>query len=74
MRGTTINGERRSLERHVVINGTHIRIKSVFTDDVPLEKAPANIARRRLVIISFSVGTACSIYYLPPTAAVHLEN
>ena len=49
MRGTTIKGERRSLERHVVINGTHIRIKSVFAGDVPLEKALANIARRRLV-------------------------
>ena len=34
--------------RNVIINGTHIRIKSVFSDKIPLEKALGNIAKRKL--------------------------
>jgi len=36
-----------AIERNVVVNGTHIRVKSVF-GDIPLEKALANIAKRKL--------------------------
>ena len=35
-----------SVQRDIVINGTHIRVKSVF-GDIPLEKALANIAKRK---------------------------
>ena len=35
------------IQRDVVINGTHIRVKSVF-GDIPLEKVLANIAKRKL--------------------------
>ena len=35
-------------ERDIVINGTHIHIKSVFNDKIPLEKALGNIAKRKL--------------------------
>lgn len=38
-----------SIERNVVINGTHIHVKSVF-GDIPLEKALANIAKRKLAV------------------------
>jgi|GEM_PF-5937133 len=37
-----------TIERNVVVNGTHIRIKSVFNGDIPLEKALGNIAKRKL--------------------------
>ena len=37
-----------TIERNMVINGTHIHIKSVFSDKIPLEKALANIAQRKL--------------------------
>lgn len=37
-----------TVERNLVINGTHFRIKSVFSDKIPLEKALANIAKRKL--------------------------
>jgi len=35
------------IERNLKINDTHIRVKSVF-GNIPLEKALANIAKRRL--------------------------
>jgi len=38
-----------TIERNVVVNGTHIRVKSVF-GDIPLEKALANIAKRKLAV------------------------
>jgi hypothetical protein len=34
--------------RNVVINGTHVRIKSVFDGKIPLEKALGNIAARKI--------------------------
>ena len=34
-------------ERDIVINGTYIRVKSVF-GDIPLEKALGNVAKRKL--------------------------
>lgn len=34
-------------ERDIVINGTYIRVKSVF-GDIPLEKALGNIVKRKL--------------------------
>ena len=37
-------------ERKIVINGTHIRIKSVFDNKITLEKALTNIAKRKLAI------------------------
>ena len=37
-----------AVERDIVINGTHIRIKSVFNGNIPLEKALGNIAVRKL--------------------------
>jgi len=45
-----VNGKRRAIERDVIINGTHIRIRSIFTGTIPLEKALANIAKRKLAI------------------------
>ena len=36
------------IERDVVINGTHIHVKSIFDGKVPLEKALGNIAKRKL--------------------------
>jgi len=36
------------IERNIFVNGTHIRVKSVFNGDIPLEKALANIAKRKL--------------------------
>ena len=40
--------EHKPIERNVVINGTHIRVKSVFSGTIPLEKALGNIAKRKL--------------------------
>ena len=37
-----------TVERNMVINGTHVHITSVFKDTIPLEKALANIAKRKL--------------------------
>ena len=36
-----------AIERNVTINGTYVRIKSIF-GDIPLDKVLANIAKRRL--------------------------
>jgi len=41
-------GERSTIERRLVINGTHIRVRSVFENIIPLEKALTNIATRKL--------------------------
>ena len=35
-------------ERDIVINGTHIHVKSVFNDKIPLERALGNIAKQKL--------------------------
>jgi len=35
------------IERNITVNGTYIRVKSIF-GDIPLDKALANIAKRRL--------------------------
>jgi len=39
----------KTIERDIMINGTHIHIKSIFNNKVPLEKALANIAKRKLM-------------------------
>ena len=38
-----------TIERNVVINGTHIHVKSIFKGNIPLAEALANIAKRKLV-------------------------
>ena len=38
----------RIIERDMIINGTHIRVRSVFDNKIPLEKALGNIAKRKL--------------------------
>jgi hypothetical protein len=40
--------KRNTIERDVVVNGTHIHVKSVFNGKIPLEKALSNIAVRKL--------------------------
>ncbi|MCL2842521.1 MAG: hypothetical protein FWE28_03515 [Oscillospiraceae bacterium] len=37
-----------ALERDLVINGTHIRVRSIFNGQVPLEKALGNLVQRRI--------------------------
>jgi hypothetical protein len=37
-----------AFERDIVVNGTHIRLKSVFYGKIPLEKALGNIAMRKI--------------------------
>ena len=36
------------LERDLVINGTHIRVRSIFNGQIPLEKAIGNLVQRRI--------------------------
>ena len=40
--------ETRNARRDLVVNGTHIRVRSVFNGNIPLEKALGNIAKRKL--------------------------
>ena len=44
----SIENPNKTVERDVVINGTHIHVKSVFYGKIPLEKALGNIAKRKL--------------------------
>lgn len=37
-----------AIVRHVIIKGTHIRIKSVFNGTIPLEKALSNLVSRKM--------------------------
>jgi len=37
-----------ALERDLVINGTHIRVRSIFNGQIPLEKALGNLVQRRI--------------------------
>jgi hypothetical protein len=39
------------IERNIEVNGTHICVKSVFGNKVTLEKALANIAKRKLAVV-----------------------
>ena len=45
---------------NIVINGAHIRIKSVFSGNIPLEKALKNIVMRRLSEEKKDTHKACS--------------
>ena len=36
------------IERDIVVNGTHIHVKSIFNGSIPLEKALGNIAKSKL--------------------------
>jgi hypothetical protein len=51
----TITASSNHVERNIVVNGTHIRVKSVFNDKIPLEEALANIAKRKLAAINRNV-------------------
>jgi len=42
------------LERNVIVNGTHIHVKSVF-GNIPLEKVLANIAERKIAILKQNI-------------------
>ena len=48
---TEVKKVNNAIERDIVINDTHIRLKSVFNDKIPLEKALINIAARKLAKI-----------------------
>ena len=37
-----------SIERNIVVNGAYFHVKSVFGNKITLEKALANIAKRKL--------------------------
>lgn len=39
-----------TIERDLVVQGTHIHIKSVFNGKIPIEKALGNIAVRKLSV------------------------
>ena len=50
--GSTVNNK--TIERSTVVNGTHIRVKSVFEDKIPLIKALGNIVKRKLAAINYN--------------------
>lgn len=44
----TLEMKRTIIERNMVVNGTHVHVKSIFNGKLPLEKALGNIAVRKL--------------------------
>jgi len=42
------NSDSDNAEREVIVNGTHIRVKSVFNGNIPLEKALGNLVQRKI--------------------------